>query len=315
MKKKYFIKFNIKKIYFLLSLLLISNTALAQDKGSFEERTDLLKTYGTKNFVSVGWYVDKNETKDIREQWVGYINFSNFISRGLDKLTILETENNDREISEDALKNNMEFVFTTALMGSQLINYGYKPLVGLSDDIRAVILAPKSISFKQIKDIKILSTKNNLLTNYMKYSLIRDNIYKIESFNDNNKNFIENSNEVGQNMFNMQAKLADAVVVRDFEADKFIQRNSDYHIIYRAVYSPGHILFVNTKKVPENIQVKIKEDLKSLNDYSEVGKNILKGTDFYKQGEKFVFKYVGEDELETTKKVFSLLKLKPLKKY
>lgn len=283
-------------------------------KNLFAQRQDLIKKYGVASPISIGWYTGGVTNMDARTLWNNYLLLGNYLSEKLNKLVIVEADKNDREIAVDAIQN-MDAVYTSALMGSQLVKAGWKPVVGRSDDLHGVILTQNNIlinSAQDIKKIKVAAASGATVTQFTEYSLIKDGVYDLKDMQDNNSNFKVLNTKQTQMLEILKNKQADGIVVRESVANKMMKDNpGQFKISYKALVAPGHMLYVRPG-VSEDVASRLKDALLSLNPDVPSNKAILDNLDGYTESDKSAFRAVGPDSVEQASMVFNGLNEKPL---
>lgn len=303
-----------KKYLISIMLGLTSVVSLAQTSGNvFAERADLIKKFGTAQLVSVGWYtgVVSNKANDIREINENFLGLSNYLSIHTNNLVILEAIKSDRTVVEEGLKGNFDILYTSAVMGSQLIEKGWKPLVERSEEITPVLLALKSNnkinSEKDIPNVKVLGSKGISFT-FMSYSLSNAKLLDINNMN-KNENFLDKKISQESLIFLLNNKQADAIIVRSVVAEKLMKGNDNYKVVYKGQVSPGSIVFLS----PKLDEIKEQEFRQAFLSLNGVNKNhtSLKGIDGHEEN-KQVFKNVVSEDITLAKEVFSKTKQVPL---
>ena len=279
----------------------------------FTDRTKILEKYkDSKNITSIGWYVGVTEEMEIRNLINRYLPLSNYLSDRLNSLTVLQAEKNDRSVAKEAISGNLEMVYTSAIMGSQLVKGGWQPVVG-RENINPVLLMKSSTKIKTTDDLKgkkLVAAYGATVTMFMQYSLLKDGVLKdIED-----PNFVIRKVSQ-QDLINLlKTGQVDGVVVRDTFANNLIKDNpNQYAITYKSQVAPGHTLFVGPSFDKNKIPV-LKDSFLTLTPETEDGLNILSGLDGFQKNNKKPFKEVTVDDLKNMGEVFSLLKEEPLVK-
>lgn len=276
-------------------------TTAEANKSYFEVRTDLVKKYGTSNSLSMGWYTGGVDTLEIRDLWNNYTLLSNYLSEKLGRLVVLETDKSDREIASDAL-TSMDIVYTSGVMGSELMKAGWRPVVGRTEDIQGVILVLNDTVIKEPKDLakyKIYGVKGATVTYFVSSGLVKNNVYKVAdvSSGGTNPKFKIVNTKQNQLVDLLKSKEVDGVIVRETLANKLIKDNpGKYKIGFKADTAPGHIIFVspNITEVSANI---IRDSFLTLTPDNPAYKKILSGLDGYQDTDKVPFKTVGSSFL------------------
>lgn len=226
-------------------------------------------------------------------------------------MVVLETEKSDREIVKDAISENLDIVYTNALMGSQLLKQGWRPIIGRSQQINPVILGLRDSGINKPEDLKnkkIMGSLGATVSLYTQYSLIKDNIL------DPNKldNFIIKKVSQQQLLDILKTKQVDGIVVRDFLAKKLVDENPQiYKVLYTSQSSPGHMVFVSPK-IDENKKALLKTSLLQLTPEDPYFKYILSGIDSYNEKDIHPFKEVSEKDVQQSLEVFKVLGEKPI---
>ena len=129
-----------KKYLTSILLGLLATTSFAQvSTNIFADRAELIRKLGTSQSFSMGWYTGAiSGANDIRDMNDNYLGLSNYLSAKLNNLVVLELIKSDRTVAEEALKGNFDILYTSSLMGSQLIAQGWKPLVERSESFMPV---------------------------------------------------------------------------------------------------------------------------------------------------------------------------------
>lgn len=304
-----------KKYIVAILLSVVSTMSFSQTNNNiFAERADLIRKMGTSQSFSMGWYSDtlSNNTNDIREINENYLGLSNYLSSKINNLVVLETIKSDRIVAEEALKGNFDILYTSSLIGSQLVSLGWKPLVERSESFTPVVLALKTNkkinTEKDFSKSKILGSNGTIFT-YISYSLSALNLLDINMLN-KNQNFTSKNinNESLINKLNTQQ--VDGIIVRDIVAEKLINESDKYKIVYKGQSSPGNIILINPK-VEISREDQLKNIFLSLNNI-EKNSNILKAIDSHRIGME-VFKNVSNDNIKLSTDVFNKTKQVPLK--
>lgn len=305
-----------KKYLVSMILGLTSITGFAQVSGNiFAERADLIRKLGTSQSFSMGWYTGalSNNANDIREINENFLGFSNYLSGKMNNLIVLEAIKSDRVVAEEGLKGNFDILYTSSLVGSQLIAEGWKPLVERSEDFVPVVLALKSNtkinSEKDFAKSKIMGSSGVTFT-FTAYSLANANIIDINSLGQNN-NFVSKkiSQESLVNVLNSQQ--VDGVIVRSILAEKLITEGDKYKIVYKAQASPGHMVLLNPK-VDSAKEEQFRNIFLSLNNLDK-NSIALKAIDGHQPGTT-VFKAVSAEDIKLSNDVFKKTKQIPLAK-
>lgn len=304
-----------KKYIVAILLSVVSTMSFSQTNNNiFAERADLIRKMGTSQSFSMGWYSDtlSNNTNDIREINENYLGLSNYLSSKINNLVVLETIKSDRIVAEEALKGNFDILYTSSLIGSQLVSLGWKPLVERSESFTPVVLALKTNkkinTEKDFSKSKILGSNGTIFT-YISYSLSALNLLDINMLN-KNQNFTSKNinNESLINKLNTQQ--VDGIIVRDIVAEKLINESDKYKIVYKGQSSPGNIILINPK-VEISREDQLKNIFLSLNNI-EKNSNVLKAIDSHRVGME-VFKNVSNDNIKLSTDVFNKTKQVPLK--
>ena len=305
-----------KKYLVSMILGLTSITGFAQVSGNiFAERADLIRKLGTSQSFSMGWYTGalSNNANDIREINENFLGFSNYLSGKMNNLIVLEAIKSDRVVAEEGLKGNFDILYTSSLVGSQLIAEGWKPLVERSEDFVPVVLALKSNtkinSEKDFAKSKIMGSSGVTFT-FTAYSLANANIIDINSLGQNN-NFVSKkiSQESLVNVLNSQQ--VDGVIVRSILAEKLITEGDKYKIVYKAQASPGHMVLLNPK-VDSAKEEQFRNIFLSLNNLDK-NSIALKAIDGDQPGTTD-FKAVSAEDIKLSNDVFKKTKQIPLAK-
>lgn len=261
-----------------------------------DQRNELIKRYGVNNAISMGWYTGGVDTLEIRDIWNNYTVLSNYLSERLGRLVVLETDKSDREVAKDAL-NSMDIVYTSAVMGAELMKSGWKPVVGRSEDIQGVIITQanaKIDSPADLKNFKIYGVKGATVTYFTANSMIKNGVYKqqeIMQSADNPKFKIVNIKQ-NQLLDLLKTKDIDGAIVRETIANNLMKANpGKFKIAFKADVAPGHILFVSPN-VKEDTITQLRESFLALTPEVPAYKKILSGLDGYQEADKTPFKVV-----------------------
>jgi hypothetical protein len=296
-----------KKIVISIILGFLAVNSFAQERNNLADRFELIKKYGTVNAIPLGWYTGAVGSIDIGEMNNNYLGLSNYLSAKMGNLAILEVLKSDREVAEEALVKNFEVIYTSSLIGSQLANKGWKPILVRTESFTPVILALKNNKvLKQETDVpnaKILGSFG-VTVPFMQYSLIQNKVLTIEKMQDT-PNFqtkkISQESLIGL----LNQGQVDGVIVRDVVAQKAMKDNEKYTIISKGKISPGHMIMVSPN-VSAGQASAIKSAFLSLN---QVNKNstILKAFDGHKEGEE-IFREIIDEDLIVINDVFNKTK-------
>lgn len=287
------------------------------NKNLFSQRAELVKKYGVNNAISMGWYTGGVSKYEVRELWSNYILLGNYLSEKLNKLVVLETDKSDREIAIDAYKS-MDIVYTSALMGGELEKAGWRPIVGRSEDLVAVVLVREGTVVNKPEDLKkitILGAKGTTVLSFAKYSLIKDGVFKPDELKaGSNNNFKVSDLKQTELLEFLKSKQIEGIIVRETVAKALIKDNPNkFKIVYTAVKAPGHIVFVSKNINLENEKI-IQNAFISLTPEIPYYKNILSGLDGYQQNDLKPFKIVNSETLKDAKEVFKIEESKPFVK-
>lgn len=288
----------------------VANYKLDATKTVVAQRAELIKTYGLTNALSMGWYTGGVATAELRDVWNNYITMSNYLSEKLNRLVVLETDKNDLEIAVDAYKS-MDIVYTSALMGGELIKAGWRPIVGRSEDLAGVIIANINTVVEKpedLKKLKIVGSFGATTFSFTRFSLIKDGVYKSEELKDDKVDDNFSSSNLKQNdlLEFLKNKKVDGVIVRDTVAAKLMKDNPNaYKIIYTAIKAPGHIVYVN-KSVTKEEALIVKKAFLDLTTQVPAYKTILSGLDGYKPVDLTPFREVNEDTIKNAYEVYKL---------
>jgi ABC-type phosphate/phosphonate transport system substrate-binding protein len=305
-----------KKYLTSILLGLLATTSFAQvSTNIFADRAELIRKLGTSQSFSMGWYTGaiSNNANDIRDMNDNYLGLSNYLSVKLNNLVVLELIKSDRTVAEEGLKGNFDILYTSSLIGSQLVAQGWKPIVERSESFTPVVIALKSNnainSEKDFSKTKIVGSSGTT-TIFTEYSLSESNLLDINNINQN-QNFIVKkiSQESLVGLLNNQQ--ADGIIVRGMLAEKLLNESDKYKIVYKAKTSPGHMILLNPK-VDSAREEQIRNVFLSINglDKNSVG---LRSIDGHKSGVE-VFKTVSADDMKTSSDVFKKTKQMPLNK-
>ncbi len=274
----------------------------------FTERTELIKKFGTTSTINVGWYTGAVQSVEFRDVLARFLPLSNHLSNAFGGLAILVTDKSDEEITNDAIKGELDIIYTSALQGTKLMDKGWKPVLGRTDDIKGVILSRKESKIVNVADLKgkkIMANKIATVTQYVKYSLNKEKVLP-DVF------FVEQS--VGQvDLINfLKDGAVDGVVVRDALAEKFVKDNpGKYEISFRGAVSPGHMLFLSPKLLGKEQQMK--DALLNLSPTTQENKEVLAGLDGYRDDDLKPFREVSAQDLLISKEVISIVPGLPIK--
>lgn len=303
-----------KKYLTSILLGLLATTSFAQvSTNIFADRAELIRKLGTSQSFSMGWYTGaiSNNANDIRDMNDNYLGLSNYLSVKLNNLVVLELIKSDRTVAEEGLKGNFDILYTSSLIGSQLVAQGWKPIVERSESFTPVVIALKSNnainSEKDFSKTKIVGSSGTT-TIFTEYSLSESNLLDINNINQN-QNFIVKkiSQESLVGLLNNQQ--ADGIIVRGMLAEKLLNESDKYKIVYKAKTSPGHMILLNPK-VDSAREEQIRNVFLSINGLDK-NSVVLRAIDGHKSGVE-VFKTVSADDIKTSSDVFKKTKQMPL---
>jgi len=303
-----------KKYLTSILLGLLATTSFAQvSTNIFADRAELIRKLGTSQSFSMGWYTGSlsNNANDIRDMNDNYLGLSNYLSAKLGNLVVLELIKSDRVVAEEALKGNFDILYTSSLIGSQLIAQGWKPIVERAESFMPVVIALKSNnsinSEKDFSKTKIVGS-HGTTTIFTEYSLSEANLLDINNINQN-PNFIVKKMSQESLIGLLNNKQADGVIVRNMLAEKLLNESDNYKIVYKAKTSPGHMILLNPK-IDSSKEEQIRNTFLSLN---SLDKNsvVLKAIDGYSKNVE-VFKTVNTDGIKLSSDVFKKTKQMPL---
>lgn len=303
-----------KKYLVSMVLGLTSIASIAQAGGNiFAERAELIKKIGTTQSFSMGWYAGSvaNNANDIREINENFLGLSNYLSTKMNSLVVLEAIKSDRTVAEEALKGNFDILYTSSLIGSQLVAQGWKPIVERSENFTPVVLALKTNakvnSEKDFSKVKVLGSVGTSFT-FATYSLAAAKVLDIDNLN-KNPNFTSKkiSQESLINILNNQQ--VDAIVLRSAVAEKLMAESDKYKVVYKGQVSPGHMVLLNPK-VDANKEEQFKNIFLSFNNLDK-NSVALKSIEGHKAGTE-VFKNVSNDDIKLANEVFNKTKQIPL---
>lgn len=283
-------------------------TSTGSTTNRFTERTELIKKFGTASTINVGWYTGAVQSVEFRDVLARFLPLSNHFSNTFGNLAILVTDKSDEEIASDALKGELDVVYTSALQGTKLMDKGWKPVLGRTDDIKGVILSRKESRINTVADLKgkkIMANSIATVTKYVKYSLNKEKVLT-------DVIFVEQS--IGQvDLINfLKDGAVDGIVVRDAIAEKFVTDNpGKYDISFRGAVSPGHMLFLSPKFLPKEQQMK--DALLNLSPNTPENKEILAGLDGYRDSDLKPFREVSAQDLLISKEVISIVPALPVR--
>lgn len=300
---------------FLISMVLgfTTVTSFAQSSNIFAERADLIRRLGTSQSYSMGWYTGalSNNDNDIREINENFLGLSNYLSIRLNNLIVLETIKSDRVVGEEGLKGNFDLLYTSSLIGSQLIEKGWKPIVERTESITPIVLALKSNkrlnSEKDFSKSKIIGS-NGITYTMLSYSLTNNKVADVNVLNKNG-NII--SKKISQeNLVNvLNNQQADGIVVRSFLAEKLLAESDKYKIVYKGQSVPGHMIILNPK-VDSVREEQIRSVFLSLNSLDKKSV-VLKAIDGHNPKLE-LFKSVSQEGINLSSEVFKKTKQIPL---
>jgi ABC-type phosphate/phosphonate transport system substrate-binding protein len=308
----------------MASLAAVAQTAPKSDsvvkteinKSYVDQRSDLIKKFGVTNTISMGWYTGGVDLLEIRDLWNNYTVLSNYLSERLGRLVVLETDKSDREVSKDAL-NSMDIVYTSAVMGVELMKAGWKPVVGRTEEIQGVILTQanaKVDSPADLKKLKIYGVKGATVTYFTASSIIKNNVYKAEEITqaaDNPRFKIVNTKQ-NQLIDLLKSKDIDGAIIRETLANNLMKANpGKYKIAFKADAAPGHIIFVSPN-VREDMVNQIRDSFLALTPDNPSYKKILSGLDGYQETDKTPFKVVTAANVAVANGVLASTGEKPL---
>lgn len=302
------------KKYLVSAILgLTAVTSFAQSVNIFAERADLIRKLGTSQAFSMGWYTGtvSNKANDIREINENFLGLSNYLSEKFNNLIVLETIKSDREVAEEALKGDFDILYTSSLIGSQLIAQGWKPIVERSEKVTPVVLALKENkklnSEKDFSKSKIIGS-NGITFLTFSYSLNNAKLLDLNNLAQNN-NFMSKkiSQENLVSMLNNQQ--ADGIVIRSVLADKLLKENNKYKVVYKGQSAPGDMVLINPK-VDSTKEEQIRNIFLSLNNLDK-NSVVLKAIDGHTL-DSDVFKVVATDDVSLSNDIFKKTKQIPL---
>ena len=294
----------------------VNTTSVLAEKSSFETRVDLLKTNSLSQLVSMGWYTGQIDQLEILDLWNNYTSLSNYLTEKLGRLVVLETDKSDKQITLDAY-NGMDLVYTSAIMGSQLVKAGWKPVVGRSEDIQSVVLMKKDVNIKNPKDLKnynIVAAKGATVSYAAIYSFLDDNIYTAKDILDENTsaNFKIESIKQNQLVDLLKNNMVDGIVIRETLANRLMKDSPDkYKIVYKPKVMPGHVVYASPAVSADGIEL-LRNSFLALNPENPTYNKILSGLDGYQQNDKKPFKVINEKDLTGMDSVFLKIGEKPL---
>lgn len=303
-----------KKYLTSILLGLLATTSFAQvSTNIFADRAELIRKLGTSQSFSMGWYTGaiSNNANDIRDMNDNYLGLSNYLSVKLNNLVVLELIKSDRTVAEEGLKGNFDILYTSSLIGSQLVAQGWKPIVERSESFTPVVIALKSNnainSEKDFSKTKIVGSSGTT-TIFTEYSLSESNLLDINNINQN-QNFVVKkiSQESLVGLLNNQQ--ADGIIVRGMLAEKLLNESDKYKIVYKAKTSPGHMILLNPK-VDSAREEQIRNVFLSINGLDK-NSVVLRAIDGHKSGVE-VFKTVSADDIKLSSDVFKKTKQMPL---
>lgn len=300
---------------FLISMVLgfTTVTSFAQSSNIFAERADLIRRLGTSQSYSMGWYTGalSNNDNDIREINENFLGLSNYLSIRLNNLIVLEAIKSDRTVGEEGLKGNFDLLYTSSLIGSQLIEKGWKPIVERTESVTPVVLALKSNkrlnSEKDFSKSKIIGS-NGITYTMLSYTLTNNKVADVNVLNKNG-NII--SKKISQeNLVNvLNNQQADGIVVRSFLAEKLLAESDKYKIVYKGQSVPGHMIVLNPK-VDSVREEQIRSVFLSLNSLDKKSV-VLKAIDGHNPKLE-IFKSVSQEGINLSSEVFKKTKQIPL---
>ena len=300
---------------FLISMVLgfTTVTSFAQSSNIFAERADLIRRLGTSQSYSMGWYTGalSNNDNDIREINENFLGLSNYLSIRLNNLIVLETIKSDRVVGEEGLKGNFDLLYTSSLIGSQLIEKGWKPIVERTESITPIVLALKSNkrlnSEKDFSKSKIIGS-NGITYTMLSYTLTNNKVADVNVLNKNG-NII--SKKISQeNLVNvLNNQQADGIVIRSFLAEKLLAESDKYKIVYKGQSVPGHMIVLNPK-VDSVREEQIRSVFLSLNSLDKKSV-VLKAIDGHNPKLE-LFKSVSQEGINLSSAVFKKTKQIPL---
>lgn len=300
---------------FLVSMMLgfTTITSFAQTANIFAERAELIRKLGTSQSYSMGWYTGalSNNANDIREINENFLGLSNYLSVKLNNLIVLEAIKSDRTVGEEALKGNFDLLYTTSLIGSQLIEKGWKPIVERSESITPVIVSLKSNkrlnSEKDFSKSKIIGS-NGITYTMLSYTLINNKIADVNTLNQSGHMVSKKITQ--ENLINLlNNQQADGIVIRSFLAEKLLAESDKYKIIYKGQTIPGHMIVLNPK-VDSAREEQIRSAFLSLNTLDKKS-IVLKAIDGHNPNVE-VFKAISKEDINLSSDVFKKTKQIPL---
>lgn len=279
-----------------------ASTAVMSGANKFSERADIIRKFGVTNTINIGWYTGAVQSVEYRDVLARFLPLSNYLSTTFGGTAVLITDKSDVEVTADALKGDIDVIYTSALQATKLLEKGWRPLVGRTDDLKGVILARKEAKITKLEDLagkKIMANRIATVTQYTKYALHKAQIL-------DKTLFVEQS--IGQlDMLNvLKDGAVDAIVVRDNIAEKMVSDNpGKYEIVLRAPASPGHVILISPKINVKDAEVK--EAFLRLTPSTKEAKEILAGLDGYREQDLKPFKEITEDNFVISKEVISVV--------
>ena len=289
--------------------------AVSVKENAFIERVKLTKEYPLSNAITIGWYtgaIDSNKD-GLSSASLKLLPLSNFITTQLGRLSVLDIDFTDASVANQASLGNVDVVYTSALISSQLLDLGWKPLVNRNLNLSGVILMKKSIKVEKPEDLKGKRLIANLTStvNYMTtYGLSKVGV----STEVGGVKIVDNAGSQYDVSKIVNDPNVDGAIIRKEVANAIIKKNPEnFYIAYEAPVAPGHTVMVSPNLKPEEVK-KLKDALLGLNADNPTDRVILEGLDGYTVEDKKPFKEIKEEDISAMKDIYSLLKIKPLQK-
>ncbi len=294
----------------LLSSILLSSSAFAASAdvpNKYKDRDALIKQYSNESTYSVGWYtgvVDFFEFRDILDR---FLPMSNYLSKKIGRLVVTITDKYDVALVNDGLAGDMDIIYTSTIMGAALVEKGWRPVVGRTEDIVGVILTRIDVKMDSPEDMvgkKIIAPFGATVTYNVKYALETKKLLSKLQYAEKNVNQKQLQEIIKDKRF-------DGIVIRNTLAKRLMKEQpGKYKIGFAADPGNGHVLFVS-KGVSEGEVGVIKNALLALTPDIPEYKEVLSGLDGYQEKDKQPFKVITFKDLEraaSIKKVLANLK-------
>lgn len=295
----------LNKIFFMTVISSICILGNAQtNKDMFLEREVLVKKYGN-NKMNISWYVGAVDTNTFKGSIERFLNFSNYLSNKVDKLVILDIFNTDKKAAQAVLNGNYDIVYTSSLIGTQLIDHGWKPILARNEDIQLIVLAlesNKKINNEQdFNKTTITTTNGSSIAKTIGYDLIKNKLIEDVPLT-NNKNFKPRPVSQEELIEILKSNQTDGILIRAGLAKQLQLKNPGrYKIVYQSNPILGHLLLISPNFDTSKIE-QLKSAFKELNDFPK-NATILKAIDGVQNDKEKIFKEIMTNEIKSAKEL------------